>query len=530
MHSFLVWTATLLLCAPNVLANPKVVSMRLGRRERPTIRKRDPQAVTLGNVLTLYYVNATVGTPGQVVALDIDTGSSDVWMFGPDVYQSCAQCLGGSYDPSQSRSYSLIAAGAFSIQYVTPGSGVTGDYFADVFTLGGMTMQNLTMAVATDAAAVRTGIMGIGFDTDESIVQNDGTQAYPNIIDVMVQQQLINSRAYSLYLDDLAEANTGAVIFGGYDTEKYTGDLTILDIQPDAESGGITSFTVAWSLLAVTDSTGTYVVSQADFPLPAVLDSGTTLTIVPSDIFDELANYFGAVDNSDYGYLVGCSNAQLNGTVDYQFGGDSGPIISVPFSELAVPLYDDQGNPLTFDDGSAACEFGFAPAAEGSPILFGDTFLRSAYVVYDLDARQIGIANSAWNSDASNIQEIGSSSNGGNAVSAASSAMGVSVTQTASANIEPGIGSGGTGTVVHASSSAVGSHTVGAKTTLGGAGGVHGTASSSSSSTATGSASSAASSSAAPPSLPSNFSSVLFVVLVNILALMLGGAAVFLVA
>ena len=58
------------------------------------------------------------------------------------------------------------------------------------------------MAVATYAAYVPTGIMGIGFDTDESIVSSGG-KPYPNIIDVLVQQKIINTRAYSLWLDDL---------------------------------------------------------------------------------------------------------------------------------------------------------------------------------------------------------------------------------------------------------------------------------------------------------------------------------------
>ena len=58
------------------------------------------------------------------------------------------------------------------------------------------------MAVSTQASSVSTGIMGIGFDTGESIVDN-GVKPYPNIIDVMVQQKIINTRAYSLYLDDL---------------------------------------------------------------------------------------------------------------------------------------------------------------------------------------------------------------------------------------------------------------------------------------------------------------------------------------
>jgi Eukaryotic aspartyl protease len=58
------------------------------------------------------------------------------------------------------------------------------------------------MAVATNAAYVPRGIMGIGFDADESIASNGG-KPYHNIIDVMVQQKIINTRAYSLWLDNL---------------------------------------------------------------------------------------------------------------------------------------------------------------------------------------------------------------------------------------------------------------------------------------------------------------------------------------
>jgi hypothetical protein len=105
-------------------------------------------------------------------------------------------------DPSQSSSLTVIARGTFSISYVTPNSGVTGDYITDNFALGGTTIQNLTMAVATNAAYVPTGIMGIGFDADESIAVSGG-KPYHNIIDVMVQQKIINTRAYSLWLDDL---------------------------------------------------------------------------------------------------------------------------------------------------------------------------------------------------------------------------------------------------------------------------------------------------------------------------------------
>jgi hypothetical protein len=77
---------------------PRVVRMQTSRLEGNQLGKRDHHSVILGNAVTegLYYVNACVGTPNQNIALQIDTGSSDVWMFGPG---SCdartSRCLGG---------------------------------------------------------------------------------------------------------------------------------------------------------------------------------------------------------------------------------------------------------------------------------------------------------------------------------------------------------------------------------------------------------------------------------------------------
>jgi Eukaryotic aspartyl protease len=240
----------------------------------------------------------------------------------------------------------------------------------------------------------------------------------------------------------VSEDSTGTVLFGGYDSDKYSGQLTILEIYPDAQSGIISSMTVAWTSLSVSDSSGTTLLSSGDFPLPAVLDSGTTLTVIPSDMYNQLANYFEAVSDRTYGVLVACSIGSVTGSLDFGFGGSSGPIISVSFSELAIPAFNEHGNPLTFEDGSAACTFGLDATTQGEPILLGDTFLRSAYVVYDLDSKQIGIAPTVFNTTSSNIVEIGS----GNVAGASSIATGASVEQTATANLPPGLIASGSAT------------------------------------------------------------------------------------
>lgn len=44
------------------------------------LRRDSTVTAALTNGKSLYYANVTVGTPGQNIALQVDTGSSDVWM------------------------------------------------------------------------------------------------------------------------------------------------------------------------------------------------------------------------------------------------------------------------------------------------------------------------------------------------------------------------------------------------------------------------------------------------------------------
>ena len=72
--------------------------------------------------------------------------------------------------------------------------------------------------------------MGIGYSAGESIVALDPKSVYPNIIDQLVDQGVINSRAYSLYLND-PNSDSGNILFGGVDSNKYSGDLIALPVQ-----------------------------------------------------------------------------------------------------------------------------------------------------------------------------------------------------------------------------------------------------------------------------------------------------------
>jgi hypothetical protein len=212
--SALVYAFTTVTAQPEVLSFPMhrnaAKHARAMDRSRTKV-KRDPFSVNLDGFINgggFYAVNITVGTPAQNIVLDIDTGSSDVWMFGPNSCDtSTSLCAGGFFDPTTSSTIQNACANPdqcppFSITYGTPGSGVDGYYFQDTFGLGGKTLQNLTMAFATKAVYTDTGIMGIGFSLGESLEGEEQT-TYRNLVEVMYDEKLIPSMSYSLYLDDL---------------------------------------------------------------------------------------------------------------------------------------------------------------------------------------------------------------------------------------------------------------------------------------------------------------------------------------
>ncbi|KAI9736348.1 MAG: hypothetical protein M1834_001234 [Cirrosporium novae-zelandiae] len=391
------------------------------------LRKRGTVTATLGNDEILYYANITIGTPPQQISIQIDTGSSDIWVpatNGGACEQATDTCSITSFRSAKSSTFNTLSKGTFNITYVD-GTGDSGDYFSDVFSIGGKSVKNMTLGLATQGSDA-IGVMGIGYIADEAISSVDPSDEYPNLVSMMKTQGLISHRGYSLWLNDLGEDTTpeppgfqsrltvphlesltGSILFGGIDTDKYEGSLIGLPVQPDSMSGEITSFTVAWTSLTVTTSSGKTSISK-DVAMAAVLDSGTTNTVLPDDIAKEILDSVGATTTNEYGNVVNCNIGNYDANFTYGFGGSGGPTIVVPLSNLVTPLTDDEGYPLTFDDGTPACSFGIEEAGD-APVLFGDTFLRSAYVVYDLENNEIAIAQTKYNVSSSHVVEFGSS-------------------------------------------------------------------------------------------------------------------------
>lgn len=288
---------------------------------------------------------------------------------------------------------------SFDISYVD-GSRATGHYFTDSFEIGGVVMENLTMGLGAHTD-IGFGVVGIGFASNEAIVQTKGVnEIYNNLPLAMVEQGLVNASAYSLWLNNL-DASTGHVMFGGIDTEKYLGEMTRVPLQPGV-GGNISEFTVAITSLTASSSSGIDELSSIEQPINAVLDSGTTLTYLPQDVADQVWQEVGAEFYTPWQIAVlPCSMATSAGNFTFGFGGPSGPRITIGMGELVLPVSTVSLKfPSGKYEGEEMCQFGIQNIT--GVYILGDTFLRSAYVVYDLTNKEIGLAATDFDAISSN--------------------------------------------------------------------------------------------------------------------------------
>ncbi|KAK5017021.1 hypothetical protein LTR60_001429 [Cryomyces antarcticus] len=367
------------------VANP-LLRDRL-RRRAGTVQQ------TLDNLETLYFANVSLGTPGQTLRLHLDTGSSDLWtnVASSQLCQTRGSpcSVAGTFAPNSSTTYKYLN-GDFNISYVD-GSGSTGDYVSDTLRIGGATLKNQQFGIGYQSSSPQ-GILGIGYPVNEVAVNRAGSQPYANVPLNMVQQGLINANAYSLWLNDL-DASTGSILFGGVNSDKFHGSLQTLPVIKEA--GIYAEFVIALTAVGINGKAGSITSKQA---YPVLLDSGSSLMYLPDSVANAIFKQLGATyDQSQGAAFVDCSLARNTSTVDFTF---SSPTISVAMNELVIVAGVSRGQPI--------CILGIAPAGSSTPVL-GDTFLRSAYVVYDLHNNQISLAQTNFNSTTDNILEISNS-------------------------------------------------------------------------------------------------------------------------
>ncbi|KAL7925899.1 aspartic peptidase domain-containing protein [Trichoderma austrokoningii] len=361
-----------------------------------------------------YYAEFSVGTPPQKLSFMLDTGSSDTWVNSVDAYlcldpimqEELGEYCSKQFDQDKSKSFNSTGQ-PFNITYLD-GRNILGHYFKDTVTINDATViKNQQMGLGLQTVR-GTGLIGLGFKANEAAAIK-----YPTVIENMVSQKIIAMPAFSLYLNDL-QTSQGSILFGGVDTDKFHGGLATLPFQSLPASIATTQDIVMYAV-----QLNGFKVSGLNTPAvnaTAVLDSGSTISLLPDDVVQDVWQQFGVKTIHILPIpLVDCGKANLKDTTfSFQFTNKT---IQVPIDEMVIDNLGDAQEELIanfeqdFKGWSRICTFGMASTLDygissDQFVLLGDTFLRSAYVVYDLQNQQVGIAQATLNSTSSSIIEF----------------------------------------------------------------------------------------------------------------------------
>ncbi|BFZ53417.1 Candidapepsin-7 [Savitreella phatthalungensis] len=404
-----------------------------------TINKRQTSngSININSGASAYLGNVTLGTPGQSVQLIVDTGSPLLWVNARNItnFTPGSTRISGTsnicqtascFNPNSSSTLKVNSnSTVFDIAYAD-GTQAIGRTIVDTGTFQGLTDTSLEFGLVEYiynpvGGDPLSGIIGlsppnpiISFTSINAALQSSrsaASQFTPNPILYQLQDAgRISTTAFSIYLD---QNGGGELTVGGVDSSRYTGPLSVLSIQ---QSNNGPSFTVNLNGLGANGQSST--VQQAS-NLQVVLDSGTTAAYVPATLLDSLAQQIGgvSVSYSSGTTILGvpCSGIGNGQTLDFYF--DNNGVVRVPtqllYTETLPASVSARYGGLS---GQATCLLGIFGLSQSSDniYLLGDSFLRSAYVVYDYPQGQCAVAQAAYSgaSSSSNIRQISNSAFG----------------------------------------------------------------------------------------------------------------------
>ncbi|CAD0095255.1 unnamed protein product [Aureobasidium vineae] len=293
--------------------------------------------------------------------------------------------------------------------------GIDADLVTDVIQVGDILVGGAHFGVAhqMDGKFLGNGdyigLLGLANTLQEAV--KPGQPKYPTFVESLVGAGAIASRVFSLYLNEVS--SYGSILFGGVDTEKYTGDLMTLNFRPSVLSTG--EKLVSYSFMrmeevsmTLEDGTQTALIESSGPELNVIPDSGTSTWNIPTDVYNTVVNLTG-VTVSGSNAVLPCSQISNKTTFTYTFSGkgENKVKLEVPLSSFFIPASRADGKGVVKTGGQDMCLLMVAPSNPSSGIfLMGDPVLRAGYWVFDMDNGQISIAQARLSSTSSNIVAV----------------------------------------------------------------------------------------------------------------------------
>ncbi|PYH97881.1 preproproctase B [Aspergillus ellipticus CBS 707.79] len=311
-----------------------------------------------------YDCPVTVGS--STLKLDFDTGSSDLWVFSDKL--SSTESAGHSvYTPSSSATE--LSGYSWDIYY-GDGSSASGIVYDDKVTVGGATYSKQAVEAATEVSSEfvsdtsNDGLLGLGFSSINTVEPVAQKTFFDNI------KSSLASPIFTAYLKHDA---AGSYDFGFIDSSKYTGEIAYVDAD---SSEGYWGFTA--SGYGVGDSV------TVDESWSAIADTGTTLMYLPTRLVEAYYDQVSGSSNSDYygGWIYPCDATLPDFSV--QIGSH---VATVPAEYLTYATVSSTD--------TSECFGGIQDDSDLGLSIFGDTFLKSQFVVFDASGPQLGFATQA---------------------------------------------------------------------------------------------------------------------------------------
>jgi hypothetical protein len=306
---------------------------------------------------SLYVGNISIGTPPQSFVVVFDTGSSNLWI--PSISCNDDACKGkDQYDSSKSSTY--VANGqSIQIQYGT--GSMTGILDQDVVTVAGNAVPNTVFGEAQSladffAGQPLDGILGLGYPG----IAADGVTP---VFDAMEAAGLTTDFVFSVYLDSTSGDDNSEIVFGGIDSRYSNANFQYVPVTQQGY----------WQVNLAAVYVNGQEVSGCAGSCAAIIDTGTSLLVGPAGI-SQLISSIGNVD----------ATCQNNGQL---------PVITVTLGSYNFTLPPSVYVLNEGDSSSPNCQLGIQESDDLPLWIFGDTFIRNFYTVFDRVNNQVGFAN-----------------------------------------------------------------------------------------------------------------------------------------
>lgn len=353
-------------------------------------------SLPLTNDIVLYSAKIQIGTPEQEFLVQIDTGSSDLWVYDVDDVCNGGGCaVNGLFLTNQSSTFKELLPGQFAIGY-GDNTYALGDWVEDTVTIEGVKIPKQQLGLAKNTTAT-PAILGIGLEGLES-----AQQEYTNVPRSLFDNGDIGSYTYSLFLNSL-DATQGSVLFGGLDKSHFSGTLQTVPLI----SGN--AFWITLSSVDVKSETNDKSTNALDVPGQVLLDSGTTLTYLPQQTYDTILEAWDIDVDNWYGPVLPQNKFEelKDAYLEYNL---QGIVIKVSAQQLFSPVQSADDDPnvpyASYPNGQTAYGLLIQPNNGTEGLILGDSFLRSAYVIYDLPNLEVSLAQADYSGAESDIVPI----------------------------------------------------------------------------------------------------------------------------